>query len=289
MPRSPSPKRKCAAAVVVDLDDEVPVVARCSRAGRSASRPSGLRRLRRSPARYSLSVSPGSARRGSWSDRARGGRMQRVSGSRNVSGALAARDETARGSRCSRLIEPSHAHSPTVSLVPDGPQRLVRPCAPWSTSTTLPSRDAHVVNPAAVGRRQPGRQTERERQRVLRRPLDLEHRLVSSSPSTSGVDVGEPHGVARGGVGVRGIAGRRAEHLLEDQDVAGLQGEDARGAVAAAVPIACVSASGGGDSPSSSTRLRPRRAASRGSRLRQTTFVVAPGVEGESCCEPRGT
>jgi hypothetical protein len=85
------------------------------------------------------------------------------------------------------------------------------------------ARHGHVLDGRAV-RTGAGGQAEGEGQRVRLGPGDLQDRLVGQ-PVGGGGDGGETHGVPVSRVGVAGGAGAGAARLLEEQQIAGAEGE----------------------------------------------------------------
>ena len=109
------------------------------------------------------------------------------------------------------------------------------------------ARDADAFAAVAVGRRHPGGKAEREGERVLRAPFDLDDRLpvVAAEGMIQRVDgrryLGQSHRLAMTRVGVGRIAGLGTDDLLEDQDVARFEAQGAlasRAALRQARPVA---------------------------------------------------
>ena len=87
------------------------------------------------------------------------------------------------------------------------------------------ARDADAIATVARRRRQVRREAQRERQRIFRAPCDLDQRL--SEARAVGViqrirrsrHLGQAHRLPVRRIGIGGIAGRRSDHLFEDQHV----------------------------------------------------------------------
>ena len=111
-------------------------------------------------------------------------------------------------------------------------QRLGPDRSPMVDQDDVAARDAHVPHELA---RDDGREAEWKGQRVGIRPGDLGDRdglvdRLGQKLTAEGVrgqaHVGQAHGVALRGIGIGGLAGPHAEHLLEDQHVTDLKGAD---------------------------------------------------------------
>ena len=97
----------------------------------------------------------------------------------------------------------------------------------------VPPRHTHVREVATVGRRADGGEAERERQRILVRPGDLEvgrRWMITSRPDRilAGRDARQLHRMPARRIRIGRKTGDRAEDLLEDQDVARREGERSR-------------------------------------------------------------
>ena len=82
--------------------------------------------------------------------------------------------------------------------------------------------DADVLNHLAVRWRPQCRETQRERQGVYRGPCDFGDRYLGMKRIVTVLDVRQSHGVTVFWIGVRRVAGLRADDFLEDQHIAGV-------------------------------------------------------------------
>ena len=135
------------------------------------------------------------------------------------------------------------------------------------------AREADVVQPRAVGRGRAHRQAQVERQRVAGIPRHLQQQGAVQRIDGR-LDGREANRIAMCGIGIGRIAGLRAQHFLEDQQVADSQFQRAR---RRACGIRCRQQHGG--------RLRRRRRRVDQGRpcaaARQAAQLVAPAVQAD--------